>query len=135
SQSFRPVALPARSVSARPRPYPARLTPALSELRPHCLARDRLRLWRPSSSRSAHGGTGNTLPFSAQDLARVLEALALGYADSTMESYAAGLLLYHVWCDSRSVAEEDRTPVTMTILELFTAAMVGSYSETAVNNY
>ncbi len=75
------------------------------------------------------------LPFSAEDLARVLDALALGYADSTLETYAAGLLLYHVWCDTRGVAEEDQTPITMTIIELFTAAMVGSYSETAVNNY
>ncbi len=36
------------------------------------------------------------LPFSAEDLARVLESLALGYADSTLETYTAGLLLYHV---------------------------------------
>ncbi len=45
SQSFSPVALPdCGLISGRPRPYPARLTPTLSELRPHCLVRDRLRL-------------------------------------------------------------------------------------------
>ena len=44
-----PVPIPPTAAASRPAPYPQNLTPILSILHPHCLARDWLRRWTSAS--------------------------------------------------------------------------------------
>jgi len=104
------------SISAqRGRPYPPALTPQASELRPHCLARDRLQVWKPLIARSAHDQNDQEVGNIAQlDLDRILEAIVSSYASGTREAYGAGLLAFHV---------------------LFIASCTGIYAGATVRNY
>lgn len=121
--------------SATPLPYKAGLIPIPSVLRPHCLARERLRLWFPSESRIASGPNGKTLAISEEDLERVLMVMNLSWAVGTRECYGAGLLVFHVFCDERKVPEDQRCPVdTRTILN-FVSSCAGSYSGRTLTNY
>ncbi|OBZ77374.1 hypothetical protein A0H81_02564 [Grifola frondosa] len=121
-----------RASRARPRPYPAGLVLAPSQLRPHCLARDRLRLWKPVSepNQSAANGT-----LTEADLQRVLEVLAGAWTESTLETYGSGLLVFHVFCDQKQVPEAERAPASPDLIAVFLATMVGAYSGKSLHNY
>ncbi|KIK31890.1 hypothetical protein CY34DRAFT_27992, partial [Suillus luteus UH-Slu-Lm8-n1] len=93
-----------------PQPYKKGLVPATSQLRPHCLARERLKLWYPTKTRVATGPDGKFLAITEADLERVLTVMNLSWAVGTRECYGAGLLVFHVFCDERSVPEEQRCP-------------------------
>ncbi|KAG1845249.1 hypothetical protein C8R48DRAFT_817347, partial [Suillus tomentosus] len=96
--------------STKPPPYKAGLTPMASSLRPHCLARDRLKLWRPIESRSFRSTDGSMLAITDEDLERVLTVMNSSWSQGTRESYGAGLLVFHVFCDARSIPEHERCP-------------------------
>jgi len=84
-----------------PTAYPSNLTPKPSDLRPHCSARDRIALWLPHpNSIMAHGPQ---IPAAARDKVRAVTLHA--WADSTKSSYGAGLLVFHVFCDSHDIPE------------------------------
>lgn len=119
----------------RPRPYTPLLTPLPSSLRPHCLARDHLRLWCPSQSCVARDHTGQTLPLSDDDLNRILTVIGHSLASGTREAYGSGLLVYHVFCDAREVAEEQRGPASSLLLLSFIATCAGMYSGKTLENY
>jgi hypothetical protein len=57
------------------------------------------------------------------------------WATSTKESYGAGLLSFHVYCDSQAIAEEERCPISRTLLLAFLSSCAGSYSGSALSNY
>lgn len=126
--------LPARA-AAKPRPYPAGLTPLVSPLRPHCLARDRLRFWVPAAQRSRIDSTGTPIPISDDDLDRILAVISHSHAMGTRETYGSGLLVYHVFCDTRGVAEEQRCPAPPVLLLAFISACAGLYSGATLDNY
>lgn len=123
-----PVAPPLSPTKARPRAYPSTLQLAPSILRPNCLARERLYTWRPASvcrpSLDAH-----------LDTDRIATVMANGYADGTTETYGSGLLVYHVYCDLKGVAEEDRAPAAAILISSFAASLAGSYGGGTVANY
>lgn len=56
------------------------------------------------------------------------------WAESTRESYSSGLLVYHVFCDARSVPEELRAPTSQATITSFITSLAGSYSGSAVSN-
>jgi len=118
---------------APPRPYRADLTPQASTLRPHCLARDRLRLWRPSKSRldDAEGG----IELSETDLNRILHVINVSWAQGTRDVYRAGLLVFHVFCDLRQVPEDERCPASPLLIITFILSCAGSYAGTTLGNY
>jgi hypothetical protein len=120
---------------AVPQPYKRGLVPASSQLRPHCLARDRLKLWFPLQSRLASTPEGEALAITEEDLQRVLTVMNMSWALSTRECYGAGLLVFHVFCDERNIPEDQRCPVdTRTILN-FVSSCAGSYSGKTLANY
>ncbi|KAI5897477.1 uncharacterized protein SCHCODRAFT_02461006, partial [Schizophyllum commune H4-8] len=123
-----PVAPPLSPTKARPRAYPSTLQLAPSILRPNCLARERLYAWHPASvcraSSDAH-----------LDTDRIATVMANGYADGTAETYGSGLLVYHVYCDLKGVAEEDRAPAAAILISSFAASLAGSYGGGTVANY
>ncbi|EJD40545.1 hypothetical protein AURDEDRAFT_69962 [Auricularia subglabra TFB-10046 SS5] len=113
--------------SASPRPYAAHLAPRPSSLRPHCLARERLLLWRPLPSEV-------NASFTSENRRLVFNVLSRSLAPGTLETYGSGLLLFHVICDTHGIAEHARAPAGQNVLALFIAELVGRYSETAIRN-
>ena len=124
----------AHSSSSNPRPYRPTLTPAPSPLRPHCLARDRIRLWCPANGRSTLDASGLALPINDADLSCILAVVGARWELSTKESYGAGLLVYHVWCNLRGVLEGQRCPMDRVLLVAFIAACASTYSGSALRN-
>jgi hypothetical protein len=58
------------------------------------------------------------------DLNRVFEVMSNAWADSTCESYSAGILVYHVFCDVQGIPEELRAPATQTNLTIVTSFII-----------
>lgn len=61
--------------------------------------------------------------------------MAVAWAPRTLETYGAGLLLYHCICDSRGVPDEARAPASNDLLTAFIAELAGAYSASAIQNY
>src|SRR5271170_8095276 len=57
------------------------------------------------------------------------------WASSTRESYSAGLLVYHVYCDKKGISEELRAPTSQDIITSLVASLAGSYSGSTIANY
>ncbi|KAI0309486.1 hypothetical protein OF83DRAFT_1273179, partial [Amylostereum chailletii] len=114
---------------SRPRPYRVDLVPDPSTLRPHCLARERLHLWRPADCEPLPP------PFGPEDEERLLRVLGEGWQPVTLETYAAGLLTFHVICDRRGVSEADRAPASPALLLIFATTLAGGYAQSTVLNY
>jgi len=114
-------------------PFPADLTPIPSPLRPSCPARNRLQQWRPPNSCPQHGTQVPIL--SSDDLSRIEHTISHAWADSTKETYGSGLLVYHVFCDSKSILEAQRAPASSILISLFLTNLAGLYSSTTVTNY
>lgn len=121
--------------STAPAPYHPSLTPITSAHRPSCLAKERLRLWRPTNARSTTDEHGQRTALSEQDVARIEELLENTWSASTREAYGAGLLTYHVFCDRKGIAEEQRTPTSLLLIESFIATLAGAYSGKTISNY
>ncbi|KAG2132039.1 hypothetical protein DEU56DRAFT_739759 [Suillus clintonianus] len=120
---------------SKPAPYKEGLVPIASVLRPHCLARDRLKLWRPVESRSLRNANGKILAVTDEDLQRVLTVMNSAWTQSTRESYGAGLLVFHVFCDTRGVPELQRCPVDTLMILAFVAGCAGAYAGRTLANY
>ena len=108
-----------------PAPYSQHLTPTPSPLRPHCLARDRLKQWIPASLPvepvSAAG-------LNAAERERVKETMLHAWEENTRVAYGAGLLMWHCFCDDKGVPEEDRAPAAQALLSTFVAHLAAAYS-------
>jgi hypothetical protein len=57
------------------------------------------------------------------------------WAASTQEVYGTGLLLFHVYCDSKGVPEEERAPANSHLIQAFIATIAGAYAGTSIVNY
>jgi hypothetical protein len=112
-------------------PYPINLTLAPSVLRPHCAAKDRLEKWPPHPDSLPFLGPPETLELQERVRAVTLE----GWAESTRATYGAGLLVYHIFCDSRGVPETDRALAKAALVLSFISALAGSLSGKAIHNY
>ena len=118
-----------------PTPYAPSLKPLPSDLRPHVLARDRLRLWRPLSARNTLDQHGIPTNLTTADLERVKDVLEGAWADSTKEAYGAGLLIFHVFCDRKSIPDEQRAPASPVLISAFISTITGACSGKSINNY
>ena len=115
---------------ARPSAYGPSLSPLPSPLRPHCLAKDRLRLWKPSPDVCSRHSSAQE-----DDVGRVFEVMSNAWADSTRETYSAGILVYHVYCDVKGLPENVRAPTTQSTITSFITSLTGSYSGSTIHNY
>ncbi|KAF5373365.1 hypothetical protein D9757_009741 [Collybiopsis confluens] len=115
--------------------YPQNLNPLSSPLRPHCPARDRLITWKPATKRSLKDAAGNPLALPEEYLERIQMLMQTGYAESTRETYASGLLAFHVFCDTQNIPEDQRAPCGRDLLNAWMATMAGSYAGTSIKNY
>ena len=117
---------------SKPSAYSPNLSPRVSPLRPHCLARDRLRLWLPSPAVPSR----HSRPLTEEgELERIFNVMSNAWVESTRESYSSGILVYHVFCDTRGVPEELRAPVSQSNITSFIVSLAGSYAGTTISNY
>jgi hypothetical protein len=61
--------------------------------------------------------------------------MSASWAKGTRSLYGSGLLAYHVFCDSRAIAEAQRCPASSALILLFVANAAGSYSGKTIANY
>jgi hypothetical protein len=126
---------PSKKARASPKSHLANPLLVPSPLRPNCCAKDRIRVWRPEASRATLDSQGGPSPLSLEDFERI-EGVALNSLQpSTQATYGAGLYAFHLFCDSKEVAENLRAPIALTILQLFVARMAGIYSASAISGY
>ncbi|KAJ7243502.1 hypothetical protein C8J57DRAFT_1366042 [Mycena rebaudengoi] len=104
-------------------------------MRPKCLARERMRMWRPSAPRAATDSSGQSLPISDADLARISDVLMASWAEGTIETYGSGLLSFHVYCDSKSVPESQHAPASPTLVAAYISTLAGFLSGGTLSNY
>ncbi len=109
--------------------------PLISPLRPHVLARDRLRLWRPSSARNILDAEGMPTNLNQSDLAQIMDTLSGAWETSTRETYGSGLLVFHIFCDNKNIPEEQRAPLSPVLAAAFISTIAGTYSCSAIRNY
>ena len=57
------------------------------------------------------------------------------WEEDTRTAYGAGLLMWHCFCDDKSVPEQDRAPATQTLLSAFVAHMAAAYAGRTISNY
>ena len=112
--------------------YADNLSPTVSHLRPHCPARDRLRLWKPTFLRSTNQ---LNLEITEEDLDRLIMVINTSWQPATRETYGAGLLVFHVFCDLRLIPEDQRCPADPLLMLTFISACAGSYSGKTLGNY
>ena len=57
------------------------------------------------------------------------------WESSTREAYGSGLLTLHVWCDIRSMPEEQQAPLSPIITAAFVSSLTSAYSSKTIRNY
>ena len=115
-----------------PAPYQQGLTPAHSHLRPHCLAKDRLRQWIPMTSQATEADI--TSP-SRAERERVKDTMVHAWEEDTREAYGSGLLMWHCFCNDRGTSEQARAPASQALISAFVAHMASAYSGKTISNY
>lgn len=98
---------------------------------------DRLRLWLPACTDRACFTTSGQFSLTPAELERLLDVLTFTWAPNTRETYGAGLLTFHVFCDQRipPVPERLRSPASADLLLAFLSACAASYSGGTLSNY
>ena len=124
---------PASTPTVRaPAPYQQNLTPIPSVLRPHCLAKDRLRLWTPASPAPRHA---HTPELSEVEQVRIKDTIVHAWEEDTRVAYGAGLLMWHCFCDAKSIPELGRAPANQAVISAFIAHLVTAYSGKTISGY
>ncbi|KAJ7148996.1 hypothetical protein C8R43DRAFT_888372, partial [Mycena crocata] len=107
---------------------------APSDFRPHVAADRRALLWTSPHSRAAHAAmqrAGISLDLQRQ----IFEALLGTHVPKTRESYAAGLLRFHQFCDRESIGETARMPVDRFFLAAYVADAIGSCTGKCIRHW
>ncbi|KAG2107940.1 DNA breaking-rejoining enzyme [Suillus discolor] len=121
------------SIHPKPRKPKPNNTIAPSALRPHVLARDRVRLWSAPHSTSFHSSMLRLLPL--EDVVQLLDVMLVSIELKTRENYGSGLLHFHQYCDTRKIPEKLRMPVPDHLLASFVASWAGKVASTTVQNW
>ncbi|KIK90740.1 hypothetical protein PAXRUDRAFT_151282, partial [Paxillus rubicundulus Ve08.2h10] len=114
--------------------YPADLTPTPSPLQPACAARDCLKMRKPALHPN-HSLHAFPTIIQESDLSQIKDIIVHTWAESTKESYGSGLLVFHVFCDTKSIPDSDHTPVSSDLISFFISSLAGQYSGGTVANY
>ena len=93
-------------------------------LHPHCLAKDRLRMWTPifpapePTDANAHNEV---------EQEQVKEIMIHAWEEDTRIAYGAGLLMWHCFCDEKGVREEERALAMQDLVSVFVAHLAAAY--------
>ncbi|KAI6039363.1 hypothetical protein EDC04DRAFT_2867990 [Pisolithus marmoratus] len=66
---------------------------------------------------------------------RILEVIGALWAEKTKEVYGAGLLTYHIYCDTHNIPDLQCAPIMANILLMFLSSCARSYSGSALTNF
>ena len=69
------------------------------------------------------------------DLNRILSVINVSWVQGTRETYGMGLLVYHMFCNTRSIPDLQRCPATPLLVMTFISSCAGSYSGFTLANY
>ncbi|KAG6327853.1 hypothetical protein ID866_11237, partial [Astraeus odoratus] len=118
-------------------PYWPSLTPQASPFQPHCQARDQLLHWTPQAHhRDPNPNPANPHPIlTEEDLDHILQVIRASWGDSTKALYGARSLVFHVFCDSCQIPDQDRCPVSQPLLLSFISTYAITYSGCTLSNY
>lgn len=97
--------------------------------RPACPAKDRIYLWRPSSSAPIDPS------LTSDDALFISGKLSKGLREKTLAGYGSGLMLFHIMCDTKNIPEAQCAPASRDLISLFLAEMIGWYAKSTINNY
>ena len=128
--SILPVQNPSAVISLHK--YPTNLTPTILDLCPHCPACDKLRLWKPTFVRSS---SGLPLEITDLDIDRLIMVISSSWQPTTHETYGAGLLVFHIFCNQRAIPEDQRCPADPLLMLTFISSCASSYSGKTLANY
>ena len=123
--------IPQMLSTMRPAAYSPHLTPIPSTLHPHCLAQDQLCLWKPFTSHINQ----RHAKLSEEDIKRIFNIMANAWSQSTQEAYSSGLLVWHMYCNKRSVPESLCAPAHHSYITSFMESLAGSYLGSTISNY
>ncbi|KIK35850.1 hypothetical protein CY34DRAFT_95399, partial [Suillus luteus UH-Slu-Lm8-n1] len=107
--------------------YNPNLTPLPSAFRPQYPAKDGLYLWIPTFSHRSKDSQGRYLP--------ICDVILYAFAESICKSYGSGLLVFHIFCDSKSISKNQHAPASCVLILLFITVITDHYSEKTVSNY
>ena len=71
---------------------------------------------------------------TAADIQQISVVIGKAWKESTLAAYGSGLLNYHVFCDQKSIPEEERAPGNPTLISTFIASIAGMYSGSTIDN-
>ena len=69
------------------------------------------------------------------DLNRVITVINTSWQPGTHETYGAGLLVFHVFCDQRHIPDLQRCPANPLLMLTFISSCAGSYAGKTLSNY
>jgi hypothetical protein len=75
------------------------------------------------------------LNFSEEDHQRIIDVMSHAWEEDTRETYGSGLLVYHVYCNSKNIPEHERAPAGQLLLSGFVSTLAVSYSGKTISNY
>ncbi|KAJ7090714.1 hypothetical protein C8R44DRAFT_835940 [Mycena epipterygia] len=105
-----------------------------SVFRPPVPADRRVLLWTSPHSLAAHSALQKAgVSLSLQG--RIYEALLQTHVSETCESYGAGLLRFHQFCDREGIGESVRMPADRFLLTAFIADAIGSCTGKCIRNW
>ena len=78
---------------------------------------------------------GSPTNLDTDDLVRITDVLKETFAPNTRTTYGTGLLVFHIFCDRKGIAEEHRAPVNQKVLASFISTLVGIYGGGTIRNY
>jgi len=61
--------------------------------------------------------------------------MSCAWTEGTLETYASGLLSWHVFCDSKHIPEVQRAPASSVLITSFLATLAGLFSNKTLHNY
>ncbi|KAJ7126994.1 hypothetical protein C8R44DRAFT_617810, partial [Mycena epipterygia] len=105
-----------------------------SPFHPHVPADRRVLLWTSPFSAAAHS-TLQEAGISLDLQRQIFEGLLLTHVAETRESYSAGLLCFHQFCDREGISESVCLPADRFLLAVFVAASIGSCSGKCIRNW
>jgi hypothetical protein len=119
--------------AAKPACYTKDLCPLPSTRRLHVLASERLQCWIPlCGQESAVNPPSNLAP---DDIRQIAIVMGKSWEESTLAAYGSGLLNFHVYCDQKSIPEDQRAPASPVLIYAFISALAGAYSGSTIDNY
>ena len=57
------------------------------------------------------------------------------WVESTRGTYGSGLLMWHIFCDTKQILEKQCTPALNILLHSFVTMIAGCYSGTTISNF